>query len=188
MKYEQLKETIQKYQKIVVTGPQRSGTRFAAKAIAYDFDLTYVDEAEIMSDNEELVRSRLSLPFLEGVEGKCVIQAPCFITHALYLPFDVLVIFMKRGISDIMKSEKRINWRYQQSEFSRFKEWKNILDMSQPVSKVKYDFYEKVYKKEATCQHEMLEYASLEQHPLWIKKKDRKNFTWNQTKLLQIRA
>ena len=39
------------YHYVIVTGPQRSGTRIGAKMIAYDTGYTYVDEAEVKADS-----------------------------------------------------------------------------------------------------------------------------------------
>ena len=57
-----------RYGKILVTGPQRAGTRITAKIIASDLKYRYIDESEINTDNVKLA--------FEKFKSKTVLQAP----------------------------------------------------------------------------------------------------------------
>ena len=62
-------ENLAVHKKIVVTGPQRSGTRIGAKMIAADTGYQFVDEAEFLIKDSDLFREFLQR---DGV----VVQAP----------------------------------------------------------------------------------------------------------------
>ena len=162
-------EYLRKYNKILVTGPQRSGTRIAAKAIALDTGYTYIDEKEFKVSNLNQLREILK-------KDKIVIQCPG--VSAWIQKFsseDTLIIFMKRDTEDILASQKRINWQ-QKTEVSKYNRSGGIICL------IKYDEWER--QQRPIIKHWLeLEYESLAKHPLWIPKEKRLNFKARQTKL-----
>ena len=160
--------------KVLVTGPQRSGTTIAAKMIAEEFNLHYIDEEEIKIDDIQL--------FYSANRGRTsyVLQAPglAFIAHRL--PVDV-VVYMMRDIADIKKSEKRIDWAKDWNNSEANKYFMNNM----AASAVKYygwSEFQKPYMDKHNKQYFEIDYESLKEHPLWIDKVNRINFKARQTK------
>jgi hypothetical protein len=157
-------EWLAKYEKIFVTGPQRSGTRICAKMIAHDTGHEYVDETDINMDSFYNLVSHLASKM------KIVIQCP---TLCRYIHFftsdDNAVVLMRRDIKDIIGSQNRIKWGMEWLELIRYDRSAGV------ISEIKYDFWEKNQREHIKNAFE-IEYGSLKKHPLWIGKKERENF------------
>jgi len=161
-------ESLKKYNKILVTGPQRSGTRIAAKMIAADTGYTYLDEEEFNVSNRDKLRKIFK-------RGDIVVQCPAISAWIQdFSANDTLIIFMMRDIDDILASQKRIGWG-DKTELSKYGKKRGV------ISKIKYDVWEKEQKPKVENWLEV-EYESLSGHPLWIAKNKRINFKYNQTK------
>lgn len=163
---------LKKYPSIVVTAPQRAGTRIVAKAIAQDTGHEYIDESEIHNQDIRLLEWYLS-------KGNVVIQCPALMHKILDIAKPkVLIIVVRRPIDEIVASEKRIGWQIEarQSELIKYGYTGGI------VSKVKYDYWINKQMPELDrlkLSYLEVNYHDLEKHPLWVK--NRKNFTWEQT-------
>ena len=93
------------FDKIVVTGPQRSGTRICAKMIAQDLGKEYVSEAHVGVNVfgllEEMLEKRKNF----------VVQCPGLCRHVhLIGREDTAVVFMRRSLEHIIGSQRRIRW------------------------------------------------------------------------------
>lgn len=164
------------FNSIVVSGPQRSGTRFAAKCIAHDTGKIYIDEKDINFHDFRLLEYYLS-------KGNCVIQCPglCHMLHYIANP-DVLVIVMVREIDDIVISEHRINWPKEARMAELFK-----YGCSEGViSKIKYEFWYGYQKQFLKDRARTIDYEYLKKHPLFVDKSARNVFSWDQTKTAGI--
>jgi|TARA_Y100000592_G_scaffold76476_1_gene119730 hypothetical protein len=195
------KKLFEGYRNIIVTGAPRSGTTITGKMLAETISFKYVDENEFGCRNFKQFK-------LISNQGKNVIQAPGISHIAHFLPNDDdLVVFMVRPWSDIVKSLYRIlgklsNWiltdtLYEYELFNR----KNpgIRCDSTPAIDTEVEDYfikhvdresyylEMTYKMWKFYQRDkiknwlQLDFESMSAHPLWIDKKDRKNFTRKQT-------
>lgn len=140
---------------IIVTGPQRSGTRLAAHIIARDTNRTFVDE----------------LDYTFNLPPDSVVQAPLildtFIYHAYIYP-DAQFVFMYRDPSDIVTSMKRIKWMQDyiqdpQFYYDHITLQYNIIDQIKPLIPNRYID---------------LQYDSLKSDPLFVT--DRSSFTSKQ--------
>src|SRR4051812_34242924 len=102
--------------KIAVTGPQRSGTRFAAKVIAADTGLTFIDEEEFQFAREDEWRE-----ILFGRDN-FVIQCPSMLKPLVDMSSpEVFVVLMRRPLEEIHASQHRIDWKqYESWELARF--------------------------------------------------------------------
>jgi hypothetical protein len=162
-------EKLSNYPTIVVTGPQRSGTRINAKIIAEELGYKYVDEEAFGFRDEEKFRALL--------QPSTVIQAPGLAHIAHTLPANVLVVYMHRDIDDILTSQARIKW----PEWSEQQERERcpIKDNARPVAALKYEHWDSV--KTGAGAFIDLPYEYFSQHRLWVKDTDRKDFQWNQT-------
>ena len=170
-----------KYNQILVTGPQRSGTTIAAKVIVADTGHKYIDEYDYKTSEVGFLRL---LPRNNNV----VIQCPAMF-HCLPEIADknTLVVMMMRNTDDIVASEERIHW-WSSGAYRELKrlgiegpEARRFRRQGSRVSEVKYQRWEKIKNK---IPHFLeLEYESLSKHPLWIPKEKRINFDKKQTEL-----
>ena len=163
-------EALKDFNSIVVSGPQRSGTRITAKIIAVDTSKNYIDEQDIAAHDFRLLEYYLN-------QGNVVIQCPalCHLLHYIKTE-STLVIVVYRNIEDIITSEARI-WKSENEKIELFKYGYS----SGIISRIKYNFWEKVQKPILGEMARDINYTQLEKHPLFIK--DRKDFKWNQTTL-----
>lgn len=158
------------YENILVTGPQRSGTRIASKIIAYELNYMYIDELDIgLQSLNKLFKILFS-------KEKVVIQAPHLsaMCHFIDTP-STAIVFMRRDLNEIAASQKRIGWNREKLSLSQyFQEEGNI-------NKIKYQTWYDFQKKHLmTIDYFEIEYNSLKKHELWLD--DRTGFEWNQTK------
>lgn len=161
-------ENLRDYNRIVVTGPQRSGTRICAKMIAQDTGKIYVDESEIAVDS---LHRTIQVLFNRGI----VLQAPgmCHAVHSFGNNDGLLIVLMRRNIADIIKSQERINWTYEAAELLKYG------GKSGPIAKLKYEFWEQ--QKPFINNWLEVDYTSLAIHPLWVPKEKREGFGDTQT-------
>lgn len=151
---------------VTVTGPQRAGTRIATAILARDLGRRFVGEEHYdVSQHDGLLRRYLAFTN-EG--AAVVIHAPELSSIAHHLPG--IVVFMRRDPADIIRSQDRINWVYEQHELVRY-----FTDQG-PIAEVTYrswDLYQKPLLKERALD---LEYVSLRGHDLWVPREQRKAF------------
>jgi hypothetical protein len=166
-------EHLKTYSRIIVSGPQRSGTRIASRMIASDCDYKYIDEKEFKVSNTHLLDALMQ-------SENIVVQAPgvCHLLHTLSY-HSLLICLMIRPTNDIEASEQRINW----DNSCRKLELSHYGKTEGSPSKAKYDFWHSAQKPQLEPHCLEINYKSLKDHPLYIKKQDRKNFKWNQTEL-----
>ena len=152
---------------IVVTGPQRSGTRICAQMIATDTGFTYIDERKI--DIDSMYRMFEAL----GIDNT-VTHAPamCRYAHLIGQVPDTVVVLVRREIADIIASQERIGWMWENVEKLYYAD--TGLDMNQPIAAIKYQYWEK--QREAIPHYHEVDYRSLAEHPLWVPKNERKHF------------
>jgi len=186
---------------ILVTGPQRSGTRICAKMVAHDTGLPYIDEVDVLelfmgksiddrNQDWEAIGESIVKIVQEMVDTKeFVLHCPPFMPW-IHKIKKALVIIMYRSVKDIVKSSDRIKWKkgrheleYNKMGFSRFGKGRPRWNRTTiPIAELKYEYWEDVQKGEVRhfCE---VEYFDLQQHPLWIPQEDRGRFKWNQTQL-----
>ena len=172
-------EHLIQYQQIFVTGPQRSGTRIAAKMIAEDTGYEYIDEHEFGIHSKKQFKKIARRDY-------SVIQCPG-VNHVIdqVSTTDNLVVMMIRDIDDILASEKRIGWFYGvYDELIKYdipyEELNQHAKTGCPVALLKYDLWETELKDRIFNYFE-LDYDSLSDHPLWVPKELRTDFGAEQT-------
>lgn len=155
------------YTKILVTGPQRSGTRVCAHMIAHDTGYRYVDEDEFQVSQWWVLQEMLVMP------GPMVAQCPglCYCVHALARHGGAdrtLVVMMYRSIEDILASQRRVGWISNQIELAKYGGLTGI------AAEIKYAVWER--QREEIQYWMEIEYEHLRGHPLWVPKKNRGGF------------
>jgi hypothetical protein len=165
-------EDLAVHPRIVVTGPQRSGTRIAAKMIAEDTGHTFADERAFGIYDEQRWRD-----LLQG--EKVVVQSPSMFKQVVdNPPPDIFVVLMRRDLTKIHASQRRIGW--DKHPLGNTIELSRFGLTSGDSAATKYDYWAS-HEKEAPFLE--LEYESLRQHPLFIPDDKRRNFGAVQTKL-----
>jgi hypothetical protein len=165
-------EHLGEFNRILVSGPQRSGTTLIARAIWQDTGLEYVDEQEFSAVNEAEWRAMVQL------RENFVMQCPgmCRYIHEFGQEDDLAVVMCHRPIADIITSQERIGWEWEKYELLRY-------DLSQGViAEVKYGYWNEVQKRSINNAFDVY-YSHLDQHPLWIPQEQRADFNRRQWKL-----
>ena len=166
-------EHLAPYKKILVSGPQRSGTTICARMIAADLGYRCFDEMEFGVDNIRKV-----LAIVDALD-RIVIQCPSLAASLwMFSHPDVLVIFMKRDIGEIVASQNRPI--YDSSPDRRWTTAHQPVELmkygrtSGVIAQVKYEGWEaqKPYIRNPL----EIEYASLAAHPMWVDRDRRANF------------
>ena len=187
MRYADAKKKIAGHRKILVVGPQRSGTKITSKAISEDFGFkNYIER-----DNEELIAR---FQYLIDNDESFVLQAP-FLT-----PFvqefnkveGLLVVFMLRDLKDVRASEDKVElespgWIEANSVIYGSKYEMVVkrngfdyeIDYTKPICEIQMEVWEK-FQKRLVKDFIEIEYESLSEHPIWIDKKERAGFTAGQ--------
>lgn len=157
---------------VLVTGPQRSGTRIAARCIAADTGHQYIDEQEFRVHNRALFDN------LIATRKNVVIQCPAManVIHAFGARADVLVVFMLRELYEIKASEERINWQGNERELAKYKQHEG------QAAAFKYAYW-LTHQRHRIKHWREIQYDSLAKHRLWIVPEQRTAFADDQWKL-----
>ena len=166
-------EHLKEYRKIIVTGPQRSGTRICAAMIAHDTGYYFVDERTIAIDS---IDKFCHLVYdAKYWELPVVIQCPGLSRWVHRFPKleEMAVVWMNRNLIDILDSQKRIGWKNDFIECLKYPNWQG------PAAQVKYAYF--MANQEPNIPNvTFVDYVDLDRHPLWIPKEQRKDFVSNQ--------
>jgi hypothetical protein len=164
-------EHLSGHRRIVVTGPQRSGTRIAAQMVAHDTGLQFVDETEFLIKDEDLFHEVLER---DGI----VVQAPHMLKDVVDHPVPgVLVVLMRRDLDRIHASAQRIGW--EEVYGGNTTELRTFGLTEGDSAAVKYAYWDSQPKPEP---HVEVDYESLREHPLWLHEDQRKDFGPLQTR------
>lgn len=161
---------LRRFPRVWVVGPQRSGTRIAAKMIAHDTGLEFVDETDFAVDSLSHLHAHV-LP-----RPMVVIQGPGITRwiHHLAEKRDA-VVFMFRPLEQIHASEKRIGWGHDRIEALKY-------GVSSGSAEEKIRFWNS-YQRHQIQNGITFPYGQLSHHPLWVPKEKRGGFAWNQTSI-----
>lgn len=141
------------FNKVVVTGPHRSGTTIATEILAHEWGLKPVRESEIASprfpgDDEPKLTRDMVKSFIDSSDG-FVLQGATTFRWIDRLPFD-LVVFMLRDTEAIKQSQIKYRGKCLDDPSEKLK---TIQSMNLP--RVLY-----------------LQYESLREHPLFCENRE----------------
>jgi hypothetical protein len=143
------------HSKILVTGPQRSGTTITARIIAHDTGHVYIDEEDIS------IRETVLLEEYLNSESNFVIHCPA-LSHKIHEFNNVLVVWCKRPLNEILASQKRIGWGEIKERTSY-----NALSDKRHIAQIKADWWDN-YQCMACENWLEVSYHDLEEHELWV--------------------
>lgn len=162
------------YDNIVLTGPQRSGTRIGAKILSSELGYEYVDEVEVRVDSLYRLRWVIEQPYQK------VVQCPGLCRYAVFLESvgNTAIVLMKRNVQDIVASQDRIGWteRFQDLERALYPRPYSALS----IALCKYAYWDEIQRRRLEHGYE-LEYESLAEHALWVPQSLRADWDFTQT-------
>tara|TARA_R100001082_G_scaffold27498_1_gene13736 strand:- start:475 stop:1041 length:567 start_codon:yes stop_codon:yes gene_type:complete len=165
---------LSEYTTIIVTGPQRSGTTVASVMFAKDLGYKVWDEHSHWNNFSHIIRYGANPP-PPGV----VIQAPALSWCIEKLPRmpNVIVVWMLRDGKDIDLSQKRIGWKQEREELSRYIT-KYGCSEDERIFEAKLRIWREVQSKKMRVAFRELEYSSdyITSNEIFIEKDKRSNF------------
>jgi len=155
-------EPLKPFNRVFVTGPQRSGTRICARMIAHDTGHIFVDERDFHTDS----LYHLSGLMARNLDENLVVHCPalCRWVHMLGAHDSVAVVLMRRETEDIIASQERIKWIWESVELMRYE----VAEGN--IAELKYWYWDKWQKDKIVNPFE-IEYESLAYHPLWVEER-----------------
>lgn len=152
-------EALKSFDKIIVSGPQRSGTNLACQYLDSVLGYNYIDELEF--------NFFLETHFLEKIREhkKLIMQAPTM-SHVLHLIEEpkTCVFFLFRNPSEIIRSQNRVRWaaeRHERKNYTR-KEYEFL-----PISIAKYSEWCFHQRKLMKVPFFELDFEALRSSPIW---------------------
>ena len=103
--------SLARYRVVLVTGPQRSGTTWAACALASSLGYTLYDERHpLTAGNNTLISLRRAFTFARQQPRGAVIQAPMAtsVLHELPIFPGLAIVFIARHCLDVFRSQNRV--------------------------------------------------------------------------------
>lgn len=160
-------EHLKKWERILVTGPQRSGTRIASQMIAHDTDYWFVGEEDFGVDSLNRLWKKLQTSRNIVVQGPAI---ACYVHLLGVIDPGLAVVMMIRDLEDIKASEERIFWRWEMPELIR----QHSVEGNSAANK--YLAWRGFQRGDLGDQAVEVEYNSLEAHGLWVAKPGRARF------------
>ncbi len=174
-------EYLRTFHKIIVTGPQRSGTTILSKMLAHDMNYKLVDEDDYHVHDLTLFNKELC------EMGNKVIHAPAM-SHVLHRiqQTKTIIIWVIRDFESIRDSVQRIQWdvKEEQAEKVKYTFFPNIQGIiNGPIEKVKYNVWMTYQKRKLCVPHVEILYGCeyMTSHNLWLDKTKRIRFHPRQT-------
>ena len=157
---------LEPYRIVAVVGPNRSGTRFVAKALAHSLAWTFVDEKD--------QRYSQRRGWVEGQDRVLHATAATHLAHTF--GSDVGVVFVHRPNSEILASQDRISWGAEDAVREAYlREFDVFFHPTCAMQKEVWVTKQRPFMTNAFD----VDYHGFEDHPLWVS--DREGFEWDQT-------
>ena len=157
---------------LIVTGCQRSGTAFVARALSQDYNIEVLGHRDFMPDEEGF---KVLETLIVNDVSDFIIQMPtalqCFVELYHLLP-NVHFIGVLRDTEDIIESMKRIRWR-----IDAVYHWPDYMYDHICMMKGNWELLKQILPNTAWTE---VNYTDFEEHSLFIPKEQRKEFHCNQ--------
>jgi len=187
MKAKNLNDLIEKLRgetKILVTGPCRSGTTICCHILERELGLTFIDSHSNYEDSAKSIGYVPTFGTFLNFSKHChnfIAHGPHFHPFLHQVPKDVMIVFMRRPIEDVMASTKRIfkgkwnsKWYDKRSRLGVPFGLKGYFDKLNYAQKT-YWVWDNFQKMNINKYIEV-SYNILKQHELFIPKRQRKKF------------
>lgn len=162
--------------RIIVIGPQRSGTNIAAAVIAKDKQLPLYSE-RIFGYSSCVISSKPDNTLIDFIHNcpEYVLQAPALNSYCHLIETDALFVWVKRSAEAVRNSRKRAGWPGEQIETNKYKRYHPELVFNDTVDAALMAWK---MKQRHIVNHIEMEYLSLCESPLW--KNERSDFSIGQ--------
>ena len=205
----------ERYQVILVTGPQRSGTTWAACALASQLGYTLLDERHpITGGNNTLRALQRTFAYLRSRNMSAVVQSPMGTKDLHLLPSwpGLLVAFMARNCLDVFLSQNKVDrreggWTCSAGRTRELRKYLNRPDLrphfdeKDMICKVKQDVWQS-YQEPLLRRHAAeriaeygelnlsatVDFASFRSHPLWLRGEQRTGLRIKSTNCALVKA
>jgi hypothetical protein len=165
--------------RVVVSGPQRSGTTIAAKMLAADLGFKYIDEMAFGTHDIHGLMRELKKP-------RVVIHAPALSRFLELIP-NASIVWMRRALTDVLLSQRKLGLDifahpgkpFEQNEDSERDAYGE--HSSEPLAAVKTRYWEQFQRIHLGDRAFDLDYDTLNGHPMWVDSEARKEFHRRQT-------
>jgi len=180
MNYKDLLDKIKNYSRIIVTGPQRSGTTYCAYILAKDLGYTHYDEKSFDTGNYNKFKNQIS-------KNNFVLQTAEF-TYCLQdiTTPSTFIIWMDRDNKDIAESEKRIHWRSFNGTKNKYIEYypehKDLINSFTENAPLKKHIFDKIQIYKMQTEWLKVPFNVLNQTSEFKTKTERKGFSPKQYK------
>ena len=146
--WHELLELCDKYKRIYVSGPQRSGTRYTTYALAKELKkYTPIYSGKYKGDLQSVRQGVGESLALDALIFQCPHE-----THRLHILEDVpdncLVIWMDRNPEDVIKSENRIGWHekcFAKEELQKYTNMFSVENTKKIIKKFNRNWYMKTW-------------------------------------------
>lgn len=178
MEYKDLVNKAKTYSRVIVTGPQRSGTTYCAYILAKDLDYPHYDESVFNSGNYNKFKQYIS-------KNNYVLQTAVF-TYCLQdiKLSSTLIIWMDRKNEDIAESERRIKWNGFEGTKRRYSKYypsyEDLINSFEENAPLKKHIFDKIQIPEMKVDWIKVPYDILSQTSEFKTKEERKKFTSKQ--------
>jgi|TARA_R110000772_G_scaffold3031_2_gene11099 hypothetical protein len=198
-KYDDIKDTISRFKRVMVTGPHGAGNKITAKIIEHDFGLKYIrmeypwSHEDYWSDNAGLKRQ---LEDIRESNENYVLFTPSSSGHlhriTEYLD-DTLVVFTHKNSNEIDIYTERNSYlknathNYESLVYSDviINDYPEYVDLlTESIEDMTWKLWRDV-QRDSIPHWVDVEHSSLESHPLFIPREQRKDFKAWQTMLNQ---
>lgn len=160
--FEELNSICSSKKRIVVSGPQRSGTTFIARQLSGK-DKPYIDEFERPSTNSWVWQFANNSHLTHDTECD-------------------LIVWMLRDESEVIASQKRIGWNYFKNEKEKYVRRFGVEAESFSSNyKMKHHFWNEFQKDSLKCDYVVFKYEDAGDCSGFLEKKKREHFKPKQT-------
>lgn len=169
--HKDFKDIFSKFERILVTGPQRSGSKLIANIISLDTGYRLVRHKQMdLPSGIKTFRKKKNI----------VLHHPSFVAFLKDIEDEhTAIVYCWRRLKDILDSEYKWKWlKYYPLELGYLKSQGYIRKIGEKMNPAKIK--NKVWKNtlESTLQNTFtVRYEDLESHPLWVSKEARDRFT-----------
>jgi len=181
---------LSRYDRLIVSGCQRSGTTAISKMLASDLGYTLIDESEFnFHDSEKFLH--------ELRRQRFVIQCPALshLLHLIHAPSAIL-IWMRRPFHEIRNSMQRLKWWIPVEEPREKSKYKGMFencyeyDPTLPIEQIKFEVWADYQKPRMQIPYLELDYDCpyMLEHRLYVNAAERSEFKAKQTTANQRNA
>jgi len=189
----ELKKECSKFQKILVTGPCRSGTTLCCHVLIDLLGYPFIESYPHYEDSEQTeyyATNMVNFLTLNNKIPKFIVHGPHLHPYLHNCPEDALIVFMRRNPDDVDNSSHKIidsngtwNDEFYSEKMKNIMKYEDIESFDKMTYGQKTYFFWEKFQKSRVKNFIELDYDILKEHKLFIPKEKRVGFRERQWKL-----